>query len=157
MFNLINNVARPDKNGFFGRFGGAFIPENLQKEMLIKSPQTAVQQSAGEVISNRLFAFFFGGKRRKEKSLAKKKRRKGISPLRGRQGLCPLIPPPFEKGGRKLLLKGLCKSFSHRHRRSRAIKIMPLLSRACTSEGNGIIFVGSRQRRRGGGLHTPNF
>ncbi|MBR7158695.1 MAG: tryptophan synthase subunit beta [Alphaproteobacteria bacterium] len=33
MFNLINNVARPDKNGFFGRFGGAFIPENLQKEM----------------------------------------------------------------------------------------------------------------------------
>ncbi len=32
MFDF-TNASCPDKNGFFGKFGGSFIPESLQKEM----------------------------------------------------------------------------------------------------------------------------
>jgi hypothetical protein len=49
--------------------------------------------------------FFFARKRRKEKA-NKKNRRKGVSPSAdGEEGCAPSTAPPFEKGGRKLLLE----------------------------------------------------
>jgi len=62
---------------------------------LTSSPKTAY---------NLFTRFFFSDHKAKRKSLAKRNANWGISPVAtGDEGYTPSTPPPFEKGGRKLL------------------------------------------------------